>query len=73
MWDEALKRGDKKHPHQKPQLLQQALIEATVPVDGIVLDVTAGSFGTMKAAHAVGRRFLGCEILSQQHIQGIKP
>ena len=27
VWDEPLKRGDKSHPHQKPQLLQQALIE----------------------------------------------
>lgn len=71
VWHEALRRSAKKHPHQKPQLLQQALIEATVPAGGIALDVTAGSFSTMTAAHAVGRRFLGCKILSHQHIEGI--
>jgi site-specific DNA-methyltransferase (adenine-specific) len=52
VWDEPLKRGDEKHLHQKPQLLQQALIEATVPIGEVVVDVTAGSFSTMTAAHA---------------------
>ena len=54
MWDEALRRSAKKHPHQKPQVLQRALTEATVPIGEVMLDVTAGSFSVMKAAQAVG-------------------
>jgi len=54
---------DKIHAHQKPQGLQQAVIEAITEPGQVVVDPVAGSFSVMAAAHACGRRFLGCDIL----------
>ena len=55
----------------KAAILQHALTEHRA--DGeIVFDVTAGTFSIMKAAQAVGRKFLGCEILSRKTIEGIE-
>jgi site-specific DNA-methyltransferase (adenine-specific) len=53
----------KLHPHCKPFGLTKTIIEAmTLPGD-IVVDPTAGSFTTMDAALAVGRRFLGTDLV----------
>jgi site-specific DNA-methyltransferase (adenine-specific) len=53
------------HPHAKPIGLQTAIIDATTKPGDLVLDPCAGGFGTMTAAHAIGRHFLGCEYLQE--------
>lgn len=52
----------KSHIHAKPMELQKALIEATTQPGDLVLDPCAGSFSVMDAAHALGRRFIGCDL-----------
>ena len=52
----------KSHIHAKPMELQKALIDATTQPGDLVLDPCAGSFSVMDAAHAVGRRFIGCDL-----------
>src|SRR5215472_4911413 len=62
-WPEKVDR--KLHPHIKPIGLISALIEAiTVPGD-LVVDPAAGSFVVMRAAHQLGREFIGCDIAYQ--------
>ncbi|KAF1685864.1 hypothetical protein B1992_10335 [Pseudoxanthomonas broegbernensis] len=52
----------KAHVHAKPMELQKALIEATTQPGDLVLDPCAGSFSVMDAAHALDRRFIGCDL-----------
>lgn len=52
----------KSHVHAKPMELQKALIEATTEHGDLVLDPCSGSFSVMDAAHAMGRRFIGCDL-----------
>jgi len=52
----------KAHIHAKPMELQKALIEATTQPGDLVLDPCAGSFSVMDAAHALDRRFIGCDL-----------
>jgi len=54
---------DRRHPHQKPVGLLRALIQAISLPGDIIIDPAAGSFTTMEAAHAVGRRFLGTDLV----------
>jgi site-specific DNA-methyltransferase (adenine-specific) len=56
-------RVSKTHPHSKPIGLQTQLIAALTRKGEVVVDPTAGGFSTMEAAHSIGRRFLGCELL----------
>lgn len=67
VWLEKIDRGG--HAHAKPLKLQSALIAATTAPDDIVIDPAAGGYSVMKAAHAVGRRFLGCDLLPEGTIE----
>lgn len=60
VWDEVKPDG---HPHAKPFELQRTLIAAVTQPGEYVLDPCAGGYGVMRAAHAVGRRFYGCDLL----------
>lgn len=63
VWAEKLsKEASGSHAHTKPVGLQAQLIAATTPPGGLVVDPAAGSFSVMKAAHEMGRRFLGCDL-----------
>jgi len=63
VWAEKLtKDAAGSHAHTKPVGLQAQLIAATTPPEGLVVDPAAGSFSVMKAAHEMGRRFLGCDL-----------
>lgn len=61
VWDESVPR---EHPHAKPIKLQQSLIEAVTPPNGIVVDPAAGSYSVLEACRRAGRRFIGCDIES---------
>jgi site-specific DNA-methyltransferase (adenine-specific) len=61
VWPEAVILGG--HPHAKPIGLQAALIGATTAPGRLILDPAAGGYSVMTAAHSVGRRFLGCDLL----------
>jgi site-specific DNA-methyltransferase (adenine-specific) len=50
------------HVHRKPLGLTARLISATVPVGGLVLDPSAGSFSTLVACQMTGRNFIGCDL-----------
>ena len=50
------------HPTEKPRDLLRVLIEATTSVGDIVVDPFAGSGNTLFEAHALGRKFWGCEL-----------
>lgn len=63
VWSEKCPTEAGTHVHAKPVGLQSALIRATTVPGDIVLDPAAGSYSVMKAAHSVGRRFLGCDLL----------
>lgn len=71
VWDEKI--AGRVHAHQKPHELQCAIIEATTRKSDVVMDPCAGSFSVMKAAHARGRRFLGCDILGVTRRQSPRP
>jgi len=63
VWQEKLEKGaTTQHAHSKPLGLQAQLIAATTPPGGLVVDPAAGSFSVMKAAHDMGRHFLGCDL-----------
>jgi DNA modification methylase len=50
------------HPHIKPFGLITRLIAATTKPGDLVVDPAAGSFVVMRAALALGRNFVGCDI-----------
>jgi len=62
VWQEKLEKGAGGHAHTKPVGLQGQLIAATTAPGGLVIDPAAGSFSVMKAAHDMGRHFLGCDL-----------
>ncbi|MFZ3584468.1 DNA methyltransferase [Loktanella sp. DJP18] len=58
------KISDRGHVHQKPVLLQTALLEATTNPGDLIIDPAAGSFSIMEAAHRLpGRHFLGSDLV----------
>jgi site-specific DNA-methyltransferase (adenine-specific) len=60
-WPEKVSRGQ--HPHIKPSGLITRLIAATTAPGDLVVDPAAGSFVVMRAAHALGRNFCGCDLV----------
>jgi site-specific DNA-methyltransferase (adenine-specific) len=52
----------KLYPHAKPIGLIKRLIGAVTQPEDLVADPAAGSFVVMRAAHELGRRFIGCDI-----------
>ena len=59
-WPEKVNR--KIHPHLKPVGLIARLIGATTNPGDLVVDPAAGSFAVMRAAHELGREFIGCDL-----------
>jgi site-specific DNA-methyltransferase (adenine-specific) len=59
-WVEKVDR--KIHPHIKPIGLITRLIGATTYPGDLVVDPAAGSFAVMRAAHELGREFIGCDL-----------
>ena len=53
------------HPTQKPEGIVAPLIEYSVPVGGLVVDLFAGSGTTLLAARNLGRRAIGFEVNEQ--------
>jgi site-specific DNA-methyltransferase (adenine-specific) len=49
-------------PHAKPFQFIKRLIACLSNPDDLIVDPAAGSFTTMHAAHALGRRFIGCDL-----------
>jgi site-specific DNA-methyltransferase (adenine-specific) len=62
-WPESIVRPKSQHPHIKPIGLITALIEAITDPGDLVVDPAAGSFTVMHAAHALGRDFVGCDLM----------
>ncbi len=63
VWSERIDNGDRNHTHAKPIELQKKLIEAVTNVGDIVVDPAAGGYSVLKAALAVDRHFLGCDLI----------
>jgi site-specific DNA-methyltransferase (adenine-specific) len=63
-WPEKVDR--KIHPHIKPIGLITRLIGAVTRPGDLVVDPAAGSFTVMRAAHQLGRDFVGCDIRGSQ-------
>jgi site-specific DNA-methyltransferase (adenine-specific) len=62
-WIEKIDRDHQKlHPHIKPIGLITRLISAVTERGDLVVDPAAGSFVTMRAAHRLGRAFIGCDL-----------
>jgi site-specific DNA-methyltransferase (adenine-specific) len=63
-WTEKVDR--KLHPHVKPIDLTTRLIGAVTRPGDLVVDPAAGSFIVLRAAVALGRDFIGCDITSDE-------
>lgn len=61
VWDEASDR--KRHPHAKPRVLIERLIQATTKRGDLVVDPCAGGYGVMDACRASGREFIGSDLI----------
>ena len=59
-WEEKVDRT--LHPHVKPISLTKRLIGAVTQPGDLVVDPAAGSFIVMRAAHQLGRNFIGCDL-----------
>ena len=59
-WTEKVDRNI--HPHIKPIGLIARLIGAPTQPGDMIIDLGAGSFIVMKAAHQLGRNFIGCDL-----------
>jgi site-specific DNA-methyltransferase (adenine-specific) len=53
---------NKRHPHQKPALLQQRLIESVSAPNDYILDPCSGSYSVWEACRLTGRNFIGCDL-----------
>lgn len=53
---------DKKHPHQKPFMLQKDLIDAVSAEGDYILDPCAGSYTVLAACKEMSRNFIGGDL-----------
>ena len=60
VWSEKI--VDRRHPHQKPFLLQKSLIEAVSNEGDYILDPCAGSYSVLDACKEINRNFIGCDL-----------
>lgn len=60
VWVEKI--ADKKHPHQKPFMLQKNLIDAVSSEGDYILDPCAGSYSVMDACKDISRNFIGGDL-----------
>jgi site-specific DNA-methyltransferase (adenine-specific) len=64
-WREKIEKPRSQHPHIKPIGLIKRLIGAVTKPGERIIDPAAGSFVVMRAAHELGRDFIGCDIAYQ--------
>ena len=69
-WIEKIEKPRSQHPHIKPIGLITRLIGAVTEPGELVVDPAAGSFVVMRAAHELGRDFIGCDIAYQLEARG---
>jgi site-specific DNA-methyltransferase (adenine-specific) len=62
-WAETVDR--KIHPHVKPLGLIKRLIGAVTQPGDLIIDPAAGSFVVLRAAHALRRDFVGCDVVKR--------
>ena len=60
VWTEKI--TDKKHPHQKPFMLQKSLIDAVSAEGDYILDPCAGSYIVLDACKEISRNFIGGDL-----------
>ncbi|MES2418594.1 MAG: DNA methyltransferase [Bacteroidota bacterium] len=60
VWTEKI--VDKRHPHQKPALLQRSLIDSVSAENDFILDPCSGSYSVFEACRLTGRNFIGCDL-----------
>ncbi len=60
VWTEKIE--NRKHPHQKPFVLLQKLIEAVSSAGDYVVDPCAGSYAVMHACNLLDRNFIGADV-----------
>lgn len=63
-WMEGADRAT--HPHAKPIELTRRLILATTKIGDLVLDPAAGGYGVLEACRITRRRFLGCDVATEE-------
>jgi site-specific DNA-methyltransferase (adenine-specific) len=56
----------KRHPHQKPILLQTSLIESVSSENDYILDPCAGSYSVLEACRGLKRNFIGSDLKNMQ-------
>jgi site-specific DNA-methyltransferase (adenine-specific) len=69
-WPEKVPR-DEAFPHIKPIGLITRLIKALTAEGDVVIDPAAGSFVVMRAAHALGRNFYGCDLAYDETVEDV--
>ena len=57
--------GNMFHPTQKPREVWYQMLEVSTKRGDLVLDPYAGSCSSLKAASAMGRRIIGCELVEK--------
>ncbi|CAI2169551.1 13498_t:CDS:2 [Funneliformis geosporum] len=60
--ENVLSPNKRKHPHQKPKELIEALILATTNEGDLVVDPCAGSFIVLEICQELGRNYLGVDL-----------
>lgn len=60
VWTEKI--TGKKHPHQKPFMLQKNLVEAVSAADDYILDPCSGSYSVLDACKEISRNFIGGDL-----------
>lgn len=60
VWTEKI--VNKRHPHQKPDLLQKNLIDAVSSKNDFILDPCSGSYSVFEACKLIERNFIGCDL-----------
>jgi site-specific DNA-methyltransferase (adenine-specific) len=68
-WVERIPHPKSQHPHTKPIGLISRLIGAVTKPDDLVVDPAAGGFIVLRAAMALGRKFIGCDIAHHKEDQ----
>ena len=62
-WTESSDRGI--HAHAKPYQLTERLIRAATDRGDLVIDPCAGGYGVLTACRAIGREFVGCDLVER--------
>jgi site-specific DNA-methyltransferase (adenine-specific) len=62
-WPETSDRSD--HPHAKPHQLHDRLIRTLTKRGDLVIDPCAGGYGILDVCRLTGRKFLGCDLISE--------